>query len=142
MKRILSFFLVAIATNAFAQNSVYLDSVTVKEFSTIAFQPIVPGSYGNELAIYGKSSINWIQKEDVKILMALIRSDAKCRCVVHGFSSYRTPVTEYSTVGGIAMDLIDAFRGQTQYPARMWTCTKTDKQRAAAIEKWWATYEQ
>jgi hypothetical protein len=142
MKRILSIFLTVTAMEVFAQNSVYLDSISVKDFSAIAFEPIVRGSYRNELAVLGKTPTNWIRKEDVKVLMALVRSDAKCRCVVHGLSSYRTPVTEYSTVGGIAMDLIDAFRGQTQYPAKMWTCTKTDKQRASAIEKWWAAYSK
>jgi hypothetical protein len=81
----------------------------------------------------------WVMWEDVVWLIKLIRSEDAAKCMVSMFSSLMPDRNEHSTVGGIAMDMIDAYRNNEQFPPKATTCTATDKQRADNIEKWWKT---
>jgi hypothetical protein len=79
---------------------------------------------------------NWVGKEDLGYLMKLIRSQDKCRCVIHVFSSY-LPFQDSSTIGGQAMNMIDSYRTGKPYFEGSWNCAKTDSARLREIELWW-----
>ena len=79
-----------------------------------------------------------ITRADVAKLVDVVYSQQRCRCLVSPLSSYMPQYNEYSTLGGIAMDMIDAYRNGTKFPQGMWSCTKTDRTRADEIVQWWS----
>lgn len=119
--------------------SVFIDSVSVKKFVENVRGYDKTHKAPNYAMLFGVSKKGWITKADVAYLITLVNSDEKCKCVQNAFSSYMIPSTEYSTIGGVAMDIIDAYRTGETYPDKMWKCTKYDKQRAQEIKEWWET---
>lgn len=79
-----------------------------------------------------------ITRTDVAKLVDIVYSQQRCRCLVSYLSSYRPAFNEYSTLGGLAMDMIDAYRNGTKYPGTLYSLTKTDSTRADEIVQWWS----
>lgn len=92
----------------------------------------------NLLDLYVDTAGLKITRKDVAKLVDIVYSQQRCRCLLSPFSSYRPQYNEYSTLGGIAMDMIDAYRNGTKFPQGMWSCTKTDRTRADEIVQWWS----
>jgi len=68
--------------------------------------------------------------------MKYIYSGEKCKCVIKVYSDY-LPFDDYSTIGGQAMNLIDAYRKNENYFDAPWDCSKNDSIRAKNIVSWW-----
>jgi hypothetical protein len=145
MRNLLTTLLVVSAFTAPAQKrdttytSVHIDKITVKEFIDIAGKYDRDVWFGNALTVWGTVNKEWLSKQDLAYLFGFIRSQEKCRCITRAYSSYRPPVSEYSTVGGLACELLDMYRLGTEYPSAQWACTKTWKERVEALEDWWRT---
>jgi hypothetical protein len=120
------------------EGTLYLDSLTVQEFVDIAKAGKPKTKDRHFLTVFGSFGSNRICRADVVSLLPYIRNMDKTGCVLTFLSSYLPRENEYSTLGGIAMDIIDAYRNGEAYPSRHWSCTKTDRKRADEIDEWWA----
>lgn len=90
----------------------------------------------NILTIGLKKPDGWITENDIDSLMTFITSKAPAKCVMQIVSSY-IPVKDSSTIGGQAMDIIEAFINNKTYPSFLTSCAKTDEERIKQIKKWW-----
>lgn len=133
---ILTVFILVISVNLFAQNSIIIDvkGLTAKSFF-IKLSEYKNSSCENVITISEEFSENWVTKDDVEYLISFVKSEEKIACLNSMVSSLWP--TECSTLGGQAMDLIDAFRFKTKYLKCLYSCTKTDLTRADEIIKWW-----
>ena len=95
-----------------------------------------PQNKGRRLIAYTQADSNWIKRTDIPALLSQIGSIERACCVMSVFSSLWVAKDEYATIGGHAMDLIDAYRFGLTYPP-LKTCPKADTARMAAIRKWW-----
>ncbi len=154
MKRLLLFSLyLGSATAGYAQSdreTIYIDSITVKAFVAKLHKDAEERTGGNYIPVFDKKTAGaWVSEKDIPFLLKEIRSEKKCRCMVHPFSSTMPPKVEYATMGGIAMDIIDNYRGRMPFPGKsaiklqdgsdypVWyRCPKTEPERVAEIEKW------
>lgn len=126
--------------------------MTATELMGIVMESEVKDSGRNMISIldwHGKGS--WVKETELEYLVKLVHSEQKCRCLVNFLSSTLPGNEEYATVGGVAMDVIDYYRGEIeQFPGKtmimyhngnypVWyRCPKTDAARAKEIEEWWA----
>jgi hypothetical protein len=127
---------------AFGQESttLFLDSLSTETFfNAVNISKPKAGNAKHNTGILGKIPAEKITREDVALLIPYIRSMKRTGCIVAVYCSYMPQYNEYSTLGGVAMDLIDAYRKREAYPTRQWSCTKTDRNRADEIEAWWNT---
>lgn len=132
--------LMLLVTTAYAQSTpaILFDSTNALALMAAAKNYNAGTRDGNVLSIVGMPRRNFVTKADVNELIQFVDSKEKCRCMVNVFSSYKIPNTEYATVGGMAMDLIEAYRNGTGYPDMMVKCPKTDNNRALELKQWWA----
>lgn len=78
----------------------------------------------------------WVTEKDIEILINYIHLTEPSRCVVQSISSY-LPVGDSATIGGHAMDIIEAFMENGTYPHFLTSCAKTDGNRIERIRNWW-----
>ncbi|WP_231389953.1 ankyrin repeat domain-containing protein [Sphingobacterium pedocola] len=90
----------------------------------------------NLLSLVNQAPSRWIQKKELAYLMKLIDSEEPAKCAVSVLAS-TLPLKDSATIGGHAMDLIDAYRLGKKYPAFLTSCPKTDSVRKAEIKTWW-----
>lgn len=119
--------------------SVRLDTMSVSGFMEIVKAKKANTKGRHYISITGQMKPGKISQNDVAQLIPYTRSMERTRCIVSLLSSYIPYEHEYSTVGGIAMDIIDAYRNKEVYPVMHSSCTKTDRKRADDIEAWWKT---
>ncbi|RYD54841.1 MAG: hypothetical protein EOP56_17895 [Sphingobacteriales bacterium] len=134
----LGIFSASIAAFSQQYSTLYLDSLSTDAFfNAVKVAAPKAGNAKHNKGILGKIPADRITKQDVAALMPYIRSIKKTGCIVAVYCSYMPSYSEYSTLGGIAMDLIDTYRKKEDYPKEQWSCTKTDRNRADEIEQWW-----
>lgn len=95
-----------------------------------------PINKGRRLLAYTQADSNWVKRTDIPGLLDQIGSNERACCVMSVYSSLWVTKDEFATIGGHAMDLIDAYRFRTRYPP-LKACPKTDSARVADIRKWW-----
>jgi|GEM_PF-5864403 len=113
-----------------------IDSLAAIDFFRALKHPTSASKPLDFVTVREKIPKGWVTRSDVAQLMEHIRSNERAYCVVSVLSSY-LPVDDSSTVGGQAMDLIDLYRFNLEYPP-LWSCAKTDTDRIASITKWWS----
>jgi len=84
--------------------------------------------------------VGWIKDSDIDSLILLIDSKEPARCIMTMRSSYWP--NESSTIGGHAMNMIDAFRFKRVYPYSMTECPKNNETRKKEILNWYKTYKK
>ena len=145
MKQLLIFVYFFLPLACFAQQEfrttrvVNLSEMTVPDFIAEVQQYNKDSISTFVFSILDRAPKDWIRKEDMPMLMQNVRSDKPSKCIVSMFSSYLPERKEHSTLGGIAMDMIDAYRKKEGYPQKLALCTVGDKNRVAEMEKWWKT---
>lgn len=90
----------------------------------------------NILTVGMEAPKDWVTEKDIDGLMTYINSTEPAKCVNQFISSF-LPIGESSTVGGHAMDIIEAFKEKRAYPFRLSSCPMTDQERIASLKKWW-----
>lgn len=95
----------------------------------------------NLLSLVNSASATWIRREELAYLITLINSEEPAKCVVTTFAS-TLPLKDTATIGGHALDLIDAYRLEKEYPSSLANCPKIDPTRKEKIKKWWETYNK
>lgn len=116
---------------------VKFDSISVMEFVEMLKikDPIPNGIY--RMGTLGQADRNWITKSDVEKMINLIDSQDKTYCITQIISSQMAGLTDYSTLGGQIMNLIDSYRLKKRYPYFLTECTKNDENRKKEILDWW-----
>jgi len=95
-----------------------------------------PKNKGRRLLAYAQADSNWVRRTDIPGLLDQIGSNERAFCVMSVHSSLWVTKDEFATIGGHAMDIIDAYRFRTPYPP-LKACPKTDSTRVADIRTWW-----
>jgi hypothetical protein len=88
------------------------------------------------LTTFGKTGENWITDSDIENLIGLIDSRDTTYCIVQMISSNLPKWTDYSTLGGQIMNIIDSYRFNTSYPSFLCDCSKNDQNRKKEILEW------
>jgi hypothetical protein len=148
MKSIFTIALLLISAGIAAQNKIDstvlwldLNTTSVEEF--VEMLPIKAYNQSDIfiLTIGTEAEIGWVKESDIESLMELIKCKKKAYCIMKAISS-QLPIGETSTVGGIAMDLIDSFRNRTEYPLGLTTCTGHNKNRVKEIQIWYNEFKK
>lgn len=79
---------------------------------------------------------DWISHDDIVFLIPLIRSNDSCKCLISPLSSQMVH-NPTSTIGGLALSMIDSYRYQTPFPKSFFNCPRVDLERVKDIENWW-----
>ena len=98
-------------------------------------KPCPNGQY--RLTTNGQASKNWITDLDIEYLIGLMDSKDTTYCIVQVISSILPEETDYSTLGGQVMIIIDSYRYNNSYPSFLCSCAKNDEDRKREILKWW-----
>lgn len=93
------------------------------------------------LYFFKKAPVGWVKKEDIDLLIPLIKSNDTCKCLIAIFSSY-APFGNYSTIGGQVIDMIDSYREKKSFAVNQNYCSKVDMGKVKEIEKWWNEYRK
>ena len=148
MKRISIVAVFLISTTLMAQTPVNSDAQwldlnkkTVDEF--IEMLPLKEGSKPSIwiITVGTQADIGWVNDSDNEMLMELIDNRKMAFCIMQAISSY-LPAGETSTIGGVAMDLIDSYRNNSKYPLGLTTCTENNKKRQKEIQKWYKEFKK
>ncbi|PZP50174.1 MAG: hypothetical protein DI598_06155 [Pseudopedobacter saltans] len=129
------------------KNTTMPGNVFYVDFSTLACRDFIeilkannPSKTDHLITTANKAPKNWIQKRDIGFLISLIDSKEPTRCIVENIAS-TLPFKDSATMGGYAMDLIDAFRLHKTYPFNLTSCPKNDSTRQKTILQWWDKYK-
>ncbi len=79
---------------------------------------------------------DWIKPKDVDTLIALIKSNRQCKCVVDPLSSY-LPTNDYAELGGYAILFLKQYKDKKDIRFSLYTCPKTNEKEADELIKWW-----
>lgn len=79
----------------------------------------------------------WVKKEDVNMLISLLKSKERCLCIVDPLSSY-LPTNDYAELGGYAMTILNFYKNKGEIRFPLYTCPKTNEEEADKLLKWWA----
>jgi hypothetical protein len=113
--------------------SEYIDILKIKD-------PCPNGEY--RLTTFGNIGDKWITDSDIENLINLIDSEDPTYCIIQMMSSNLPTPTDYSTLGGQIMDILDAYRLKKQYPYFLSSCSKNDEKRKTEILNWWNDYKK
>ncbi|MEN0051574.1 MAG: hypothetical protein AAF806_31205 [Bacteroidota bacterium] len=119
-----------------SNNWLRMDSISVIEF--ISLLP-VQEHLSNKMHILttiGQVKADWINEQDLEILMEYIDSENPSHCVVQAISS-QSPIGEESTVGGQIINIINSYRRKEPYPNFLTLCAETNEARIEEVKKWW-----
>ena len=143
MKKIIFILLVIVPLNLYGQtenDSIWLNWIDFNKLSVIEYLNVLPIEVVEEDHIYiltigKKAEVGWIKRNDIDTLMKMIDCTEPSHCVMQVVSS-QLPVNEISTIGGQAMDLIDAYRFEKEYPYKLTSCSRNDEERKREITFW------
>ncbi len=96
-----------------------------------------PKNKDRRLLVYAQADPDWIKRTNIPALLDQMNSNERACCVMSVFSSHWVYEDEHATIGGHAMDIIDAYRFRTSYPP-LKTCPFSDDARMVDIRKWWS----
>jgi len=116
---------------------VRLENLSLYEFIDVLKikNPCPNGVY--QIMIIRNAPDNWIKEKDIPYLISLLDSNEITYCITQACSSKLPDDTDYSTLGGQIMNMIDSYRLQRPYPDFLTACTKNDEERKKEIIKWW-----
>jgi hypothetical protein len=79
---------------------------------------------------------NWVKREHLDTLMALVHSTERCNCYVNPLSSY-FPLDNYAEIGGFAQLFIQSFIDNKPLILGRYLCPKVDESINEKLSKWW-----
>lgn len=96
----------------------------------------------NQLPTPDSFPSNWVTREDLKPLMGMLKKDGKCPCMLSPLSSTLPAPSEYGTLRGYAVLLINSYRNKEPIVlGGTYECPRTTKSEIQEILAWWENQE-
>lgn len=111
--------------------------ITVKEFIELIKKRKL-NDRENSIGYLKNAKVGWVKKSDLDLLIPLIRSTDTCKCVISLLSSSNYP-GQYSILGGFAIELINSYRFNVEFPEQLYNCPRTEEEKIKEIERWLVT---